>query len=547
LPDSSEGTGGFAYSVREDSLNEGLIVEGLVSERCRAAYDSNIGYTSVWPYGGQFDTIVSHCVAIDSKEGAFATHINSQGVRFLNCGVIGGRLGGFQLRSRGCLVENCFAQRTVGAGVWVRGAGGGGPFISPTPPNPPHDLSQSAIGFWGDDCVIRNFHALETNLGIGAAIPTVDWKDRGAIHIDAWYCTVDGATVTRSGGPAVSIGSEYFDDAMGITVKNVVAHDVCQLTTLRKYVIDIHNAEPNDLITVDGVTSYSSDNKVEHVVYRRAGANDALLKLVNIGGYGHTSKLIGVEDHDTGISVFGNTTGPIYLSRRYTASLQEDFIGNALSPVWKTTLVGSDPQCVAPAMVTSVPEGGKCRLISGDTGGSAAGGSASVLLDGCSLVSARNWRADLGITAEFKILTGSIALTSYFIGFCDNNSTLVMPWTVTGSTYTSNVTNGVGFLFDTAGTANAEWHLVGVAANVDAALQLSGVAPSSSVYQRLRIDISMTGVATFMINGRVIGTAMTASVAPAVQLTPVVSVLSRTTAVKLIDVDYIFIEQGGIT
>ena len=106
---------------------------------------------------------------------------------------------------------------------------------------------------------------------------------------------------------------------------------------------------------------------------------------------------------------------------------------------------------------------------------------------------------------------------------------------------TSNATNAVGVLFDTAADTK-DWWLVGVAADVDATKQDAALAPVAATFETWRIDLSATGVATFYRNGSVIGTAMTGAVTASVLLTPVVAAFSRTSTLRTVDADFISLQ-----
>jgi len=139
-------------------------------------------------------------------------------------------------------------------------------------------------------------------------------------------------------------------------------------------------------------------------------------------------------------------------------------------------------------------------------------------------------------------MMSAITNVCVYVGLTDQIAALEMPFTLSGTTLTSNATNAVGVLFDTAATTD-DWWLVGVAANVDATQQDAGTAPTASTLETWRIDVSATGVATFYRNGTLVGSAMTGAVTASAPLTPIVAAFSRTTAVRNIDVDYIYVQE----
>jgi hypothetical protein len=106
------------------------------------------------------------------------------------------------------------------------------------------------------------------------------------------------------------------------------------------------------------------------------------------------------------------------------------------------------------------------------------------------------------------------------------------------NTLTSNSSNGFGFMFDTSMTDDT-WWLTGVKADTDATHVNSTIAPVAATFQTLRIECDASGNATFFINRNRVGyvaNAVTATTA----LTPVLSVMSRTTTSPTLDADYVY-------
>jgi hypothetical protein len=489
----------------------------LTCERLRHGYTNSAGYASVWDYGAQYGTTISHSVHIDAKDSGWDCHLEAFNTKFIACGTIGGRTTGFQIRSRGALVDSCYALRTFGPGLWLRGGASG------------------ASGTYADECSVSDFYAADTNFGVDP-ITGLDWRENGALMDEGFDNRITGATAIRCGGPLLTIGRN------GVAARGVysalTARDVCQLATTNKYAVHIVNASPTANLEIDGLASHSTDGKVQHVVYR--GTTGISLKLKGIGGAGHTGKVLNALTDDLGIVVMSDSDGPNYRAHRGPRQ-HDNFLGNALSTVWKATLVGSNPACIAPTIVTTNPYGGRVRLTAG------SGNSGLMTTDGVSMVSALNWRAEAGgLTAEFSLSLSSVALEALYAGLTDDVTTLEMPFTLAASdVLTSTATNAVGFLYDTA-ASTVQWCLVGVAADVDATKQFTGIVPVSGTFQRLRIDVLPSGVATFFINGAIVGTAMTGAVTASAPLTPIVAILSRTTAVKTVDIDSIYVEQDRI-
>jgi hypothetical protein len=212
-------------------------------------------------------------------------------------------------------------------------------------------------------------------------------------------------------------------------------------------------------------------------------------------------------------------------------TLDDDFVGQEIDGYKWTSRVGTDSECVHPEVLAD-QAGGVVRMTTGDDA------AASMAVNGVQLQSQLNWKADKGgLTAEFRVAIDTITSVCVFLGLTDQRSALEMPFTLAaGDTLTSNASDAVGVLFDTAADTD-NWWMVGVAADVDATKQNSALAPTAGTFETWRIDVSATGVATFYRNGTLVGTAMTGAVTQSAALTPVVAAFSRTSASRNIDVD----------
>ena len=127
-----------------------------------------------------------------------------------------------------------------------------------------------------------------------------------------------------------------------------------------------------------------------------------------------------------------------------------------------------------------------------------------------------------------------------FLGFTDQIAALEAPIesAASGNTLTSNASDAFGFMFDTRMTDDT-WWAVGVAADVDATAQNTGIAPTAAQYQRLRVEVNAEGVASFFINGNPVGTKMTGAVTPATLLTATFGASKTSVAASMtMDVDY---------
>ena len=216
--------------------------------------------------------------------------------------------------------------------------------------------------------------------------------------------------------------------------------------------------------------------------------------------------------------------------------LRDDFLGRDIDgDLWQSR-IGTDPECLQAVMLASQTSG-VARLTTGDDA------AATMAVNGVQMHSDLNWKAAQGgLVWEAKVTMSAITSVCVFIGLTDQIAALEMPFTLSGTTLTSNASDAVGVLFDTDATTD-DWWLVGVAADVDATKQDAAVAPVASTFETWRIELTTAGVATFYRNGSVIGSAMTGAVTASVLLTPVVAAFSRTATSRTVDIDEILTQQ----
>jgi hypothetical protein len=210
--------------------------------------------------------------------------------------------------------------------------------------------------------------------------------------------------------------------------------------------------------------------------------------------------------------------------------LFDDFFGDLLADEWRGAAGSSG--ATAPAVLASGTNG-RCRLAMGTDAG------ATMALNGSQLDTGNlNWLPSQGgLILEASMQVDVITDVAIFFGFTDQISALEMPWTLSTVTFTSNQTDGCGFLFDTAATTDTI-RCVGVANDVDATSTDTSLAFVAAVAKVFRIEVSPAGVAKFYVDGKLYAT-MTAAVTPTVKLSPVVAAFSRTATTRLLDVDYI--------
>lgn len=215
-----------------------------------------------------------------------------------------------------------------------------------------------------------------------------------------------------------------------------------------------------------------------------------------------------------------------------TIRIFDDFLGDVITDQYSAAK-GSDPQAVIATVVVPGEVNGVCRLVAGDAGSGDAA-------DCSSLTYALNWSAAMGnLFAEAKVKVDNIANVCINFGLSDAlaTTTLESPFTIGGSNaLTSNASDAACLVFDT-GAADDFWWCCGVKADTDAAKVNTGIAPVAATYQTLRVEVDKAGTATYFINGRIVGSVANA-LTPATKLTPILTVVSRTTAVRTLDADY---------
>jgi hypothetical protein len=246
---------------------------------------------------------------------------------------------------------------------------------------------------------------------------------------------------------------------------------------------------------------------------------------INVASDSTSSRI--VDGHGVGNNDIKVNGRPLHFRR-----VSDDFLGDVLADQWNSQ-AGSDPQAVVAAINSQ--SGGVVRLTTGDDA------AASMAVNGVQMDSGLNWRADTrGLSIEFRVNISAITNVAVFIGFTDQVAALEMPIESAASadTITTNASNAVGIMFDTAMSTD-NWWLVGVATNTDATAQNSAVAPTAATFETWRIVLSGSGQAAFFRNGAMIGSVMTGAVTATTLLTPVVAAFSRGAASRNIDLDVI--------
>jgi hypothetical protein len=219
----------------------------------------------------------------------------------------------------------------------------------------------------------------------------------------------------------------------------------------------------------------------------------------------------------------------------------DDFLGDAIDTRYNFQ-EGTD-SATSDFLILADQVNGRARIITGDAAGvDYASNGAQVDLGSL------NWRvSNGGLCMECTLQADAITNLAIFVGFTDQRAALEMPWTLSGTTFTSNQTDGAGFLFDTAATTDT-WRCVAVKADVDKTSIDTANAWAAATDIKLRVEFVINPSdttkydAVFYINDVKQGV-ISDAITPSVKLTPVIAAFSRTTAVRNIDVDMLDVRQ----
>lgn len=226
------------------------------------------------------------------------------------------------------------------------------------------------------------------------------------------------------------------------------------------------------------------------------------------------------------------------LSSPRRVALFDDFLGDVVADQWNF-VEGTDSSTSDGAISAGI--NGVFLLTPGDSAG-------TIVADGAEINGELNWKASQGgLEFEARVKLAAITSVSCFVGLTDTRSLeQAIHSANSANTITTNATDAVGFFFDTNMTDD-NWWMAGVANDVDATHQDSGVAPVADTYDVLRVEINTSGVATFYINGKQKGTKMTGALTPTIALCPCVIVRPLSAvAGKTLSIDYIYVSADRV-
>ena len=216
----------------------------------------------------------------------------------------------------------------------------------------------------------------------------------------------------------------------------------------------------------------------------------------------------------------------------------DDFLGDAIDSRYNFQ-EGTD-SATSDFAILADEIGGAARLTTGDSATTTMAGN-GVQVD----LGELNFKAaNGGLSFETRLKCDAILHLSLFIGFTDQVSALEAPWTLTTATYTSNQSDGCGFLFDNAATTDTI-RCVGVKANTDASNVDTADAWAAATYKKFRIDVGSDEVARFYIDEALVAT-IASALTKTVGLSPVITAFSESAASILIDIDYLRVTMDRV-
>lgn len=220
--------------------------------------------------------------------------------------------------------------------------------------------------------------------------------------------------------------------------------------------------------------------------------------------------------------------------------LMDDFLGDVVADQWNL-LEGTD-SATTDAAVVAGGIGGLLRLTTGDAG-------TGIAADHVQVTQALQWQASNGkLVFQARLKLSAITNVWAYVGFTDLASSLEAPVTLNATTFTTNASDAVGFMFDTTATVDT-WRMVGVKGDTDAMTDATSkfatdTAPVADTFATFRIEVDSSGNATFFYNGAQVGYLANAVTAGA-DLTPTLNYanLSGTTP-RTMDVDYVYVAMA---
>lgn len=206
-----------------------------------------------------------------------------------------------------------------------------------------------------------------------------------------------------------------------------------------------------------------------------------------------------------------------------------DFTGKAVDATNDINAVGTTA-----TIAISVQNNGACRLTTHTVSGS-----------GARISSGLQWNASMGQCVMEARVTQVTALTlrGLFIGWTDDATTEEIPISVSGTAFTGNAADSVGFVFDTAASDGTSIYACGSKATAVTSDDTDVAIAAVGTWQTFRVVVDVDGNAVFAINGKEVAR-MANAITANTDITPTVMAITRTTGAKSMDVDYLYGEGG---
>lgn len=210
-----------------------------------------------------------------------------------------------------------------------------------------------------------------------------------------------------------------------------------------------------------------------------------------------------------------------------------DFLGD----LYAAELLAGVGSGTGNAVALSAGQGGRLSITTASDEGATSANVSSIGLG------ALDWRADTGgQVVEARLQINDVSNVQVFVGFTDAApSTVEAPISMTAADIDSDATDAAGILFDTDATSDF-WTCGGVKAGTDTAPTQNAAAPSAATYYTLRVEISAAGAVTCYVDGVAVGAAVANAITATVATTPIVVAQNRTTAARVVLVDYLYAE-----
>lgn len=221
----------------------------------------------------------------------------------------------------------------------------------------------------------------------------------------------------------------------------------------------------------------------------------------------------------------------------------DDFLDSTVANYWNTALFNFDGSDAQAAVTVSAEAYGVLKVTSGNVSSGAAADISGIGLDDEYFTPGDQTDNNAAgqIMMEARVTQSVASESIMFIGFTDTVAD-EYPFTVSGTTITSNATNAVGFVYDYAAT-EAGWLGIGVNDDTDSSLKdldtALDVDATGESWHTYRVTIDNWGTAILFYDG-----VRVASIGDAVAtdslLVPAVLTGTNDTTSTVIGVDYFY-------